>query len=317
MDRTVTVANICLTLIVSTAAGWLAAREAAPVATVAPEPSVDSVELARLRQIDAALAGVDTRTSAAPAWQAEQLPPVDAPAREPRLRALADDGNAYAAKELSELLKRCRFYQPRTQRELDVVASQLAVVQAQIAEARVEAIENALDTELPAAVIDEVDMAEVIIADELKREHECAGVDTRMAAREWFDWYERAAGLGHPDAQTTYWQEMLRTHTAITAAELVRRKQLARTFLSSALGRGDAEALDAWSKVHRRGLFGEPDPTLAHAYLLAYVRSAAVGLAERMLLGAAADRAGQALSPAQRRLAEQLGKEIHQRCCRG
>ena len=294
--------------------GWIA-HGVRPAPPPAPE---DIVAPAKARRAEAlladGLAGGNTtaKVITAPAWQAEQLPPADAPARAATLRALADEGNAYAAHAYAEVLEECRFYRPASPEEVDKRIASRAVLQTQLQRAQVESIEKALDTDLPEPPADDLAAAKHLLNEEERLAHTCAGVDAALAQAEWSHWFEQAAALGHPDAQVGYLESLVLRDWA-HPAERARRKAQARTYLAAAMSRGDARALTVWAEALARGVYAEPDAFLAYAFTIAGVQSA--GLAQRAMFSLVTSRQHPVLSASEVRAAKALGREIHQRCC--
>lgn len=284
-----------------------------------PSPATDGVADATKRRADALLADGTAGTGtagvpAAPPWQAEQLPPADTPDRAAALRALAEDGNAYAAYEYAGVLEECRRYRPASREEVDERIASRAVLQTQLQRMYVESMEKALDTDLPDPPTDDLQVAKTLLSEEQRLAVACANVDQGMAEAEWSHWLEQAAALGHPDAQLAYLDKLV-VQDWTHPAERARRKAKARAYLAAAMSRGDARALQQWAKAYAQGVYAEPDAFLAYAFTIASLQSAS--FAERTAFGLLANRPHPVLSPDEVRAARALGREIHARCCSG
>lgn len=256
-----------------------------------------------------------TVPAVAPAWQAAQLPSADSPDRFQRLQALADQGNAHAAFEMAQLLRDCPFHGSLSNERIDELAAGNAARVVERIERERSQLETELGTDLAAPRPDGVMIAESRIEALRERRDACKGVDPPEHHDDWLLAMERAALLGHPQAQLAYASTAL--FRPADVAEVARRKPLVRQFLSAALQRGEPDALLAWSRMQQHGYFGEPDMALGFAYLLAWTRHPGHPLHERMVMAAAlaGSPVGQHLSPEEIRHAQALAGVILERCC--
>jgi TPR repeat protein len=117
-----------------------------------------------------------------------------------------------------------------------------------------------------------------------QKRRDCKGVSGLDEANAWklaFQWIERAAALGDPDAQAVYGTLAFSdfdTRNALVDAEKMRdRKQLATDYLQRALARGDGLALIQMAGRYQDGLLFPPDPEKAYAYVWAYSLTARAG----------------------------------------
>lgn len=270
-------------------------------------------------QLTATRAGVpQTRTErpdmkAQLASQRTQLPSLGEPGYVQELERLAP-GNAYAAYELSELVRRCSFLERISVEDIDAIAATRAARAMAAEEAVAEQIENDHGVSLPTSSFSEgVDRAEREAAQLARTRSHCSSVAANGKSA--FELLQQAASLGHPASQLGYWRAALYGRADISAYP--ERKTLAIRFLSEALGRGEPQALLALAQIHREGLVGPPDPVLAHAFLVAYSKAPQHGFLEQALATASvmrhASEAG--ISQGDLALARALGAEIVERCC--
>ena len=120
----------------------------------------------------------------------------------------------------------------------------------------------------------------------------------------------------------------------ITYAELIEAKQIAASGLQDSLARGDIRALGAIGATYENGVFSEPDPYLAYAYMYAASQTPDADLATLPWVGKnlfsvmangirtqdyysrTLSRLGASLSPERQAEARQLGLELYAQCCK-
>jgi hypothetical protein len=163
---------------------------------------------------------------------------------------------------------------------------------------------------------------------------QCTGVDTKVA-KNWLAWQQRAAALGNPEAELTYWQLVLQRADALDLQGIVQDKQIAITALQNSLSRGDSRALAAIGEVLEDGMFAEPDPYLAYAHFYAasqapyadmnslpwiggnFMSMLMWGSNTQRYLQQHLDSNGSSLNAAQQLAAQQLGADLFRQCCQG
>ena len=189
-----------------------------------------------------------------------------------QLEQLAQAGNAAAAAALAQGFRDCQFFRPATSEQEataqveDAAARELAFTDQLADEVQRIAAQQGKQVDIPR------DSARAALQRQLQAQHEqsvrCTGVDPD-AARNWPFWAQRAAQLGDLDAELSFWQLMIQHADVSTPDELVAQKRIALDALQDALHRGDPRALAAIGKTLALGLFAEPDPYAAYAYLSA------------------------------------------------
>jgi hypothetical protein len=154
-----------------------------------------------------------------------------------------------------------------------------------------------------------------------QKRRDCKGVSGLDEADGWklaFQWIERAAALGDPDAQAVYGTLAFSdfdTRNALVDAEKMRdRKQLATDYLQRALAQGDGLALIQMAGRYQDGLLFPPDPEKAYAYVWAYSLTPRAGDIVSGLLDELLVQRGAQLDEAARERARLEGQRLAT-CC--
>lgn len=188
------------------------------------------------------------------------------------LERMAGLGDAQAAARLAAGYRRCQFVEQHVdaaeleKRSIERTATGLEMTEHLASRITAQARKQGVDIELPKA--DPVKVYEADLASQKSEQVDCAGVDGGKA-QAWFDWYERAAGLGDPDAEVGYWHEAFSNASIVDLDHIAQRREIATAALRHALGRGDARALAGVGELLALGYLDEPDPAAAYAYFYA------------------------------------------------
>jgi hypothetical protein len=255
------------------------------------------------------------------------------------LEKLANAGNADAAFALSNGFRNCQFFEPlKDDAETGRRAEEKAVFQLGILDQIVDQTKEAAAKQgKKVENVPEISSQQVYEAnlrDVQEQVRQCSGIDTNLA-KQWIKWQKLAAELGDTDAELSYWRSVVQAADVRSLDELIEDKQVASTALEDSFLRGDSRALIAVGAVLEDGVFSEPDPYLAYAYLFAasQVPSADIdtlpwvgrNLFERIGSGSSTqsyikrlmDRAAANLSPTQQLDAQSLGIDLFRQCCQG
>lgn len=257
----------------------------------------------------------------------------------PELKRLADTGDADAAYALAKGYRACEFFVPPkdstevAQRAEDSTVMQLNVVDQIVDQATSAAKKQGKSIgkvpEIPALSV----YQENLRASQ-EQIRQCADVDVN-AAKDWMNWQRRAAELGNPEAELTFWLSVLQHADGLSLEDLIQDKQVAIAALQDAVSRGDPRALVAIGEVLEDGMFAEPDPYLAYAYFYAasqapyanintlpwvgqgFLQLLTAGRNTQQYVQRHLDRTGSSLSAAQQLAAQQLGLDLFRKCCQG
>jgi hypothetical protein len=189
------------------------------------------------------------------------------------LKRRAEVGDASAALALANGYRDCEYYQPpKDDAELNAraeeqTAGSLSAYDQIVDQVKERAAQNGVDPpKIPK--VETMDVYDKTLKAEREHRDRCSGVPP-ADARQWRDWYGRAAALGDVKAQVGYWNFAFQ-HASVEPLDEVRREKAdAATYLDRALAAGDPRALGAIGQVFLSGYYDDPDPFMAHAYFFA------------------------------------------------
>lgn len=278
--------------------------------------------------------------SAKPTARTPAQPPPEGPfgATIDELKRRAETGDASAALALAKGYRECEYYQPpKDDAELDQrveesTASSLSLYDQIVDQVKERAAQNGVDPpKIPK--VESMQVYHEHMKSETEQRDRCRGVQV-ADARQWRDWYGRAAALGDIEAEIGYWNFAFQRASVVPLDEVRDIKADAADYLDRALAAGDPRALGAIAEVFRGGYYDEPDPFMAHAYYYAASLAPSAPIETIPWTGTGLLRltsgndtasyygrwlatTASALDPAARVEAERLGASLYASCCGG
>ena len=221
------------------------------------------------------------------------------------LESSANAGDAEAAYRLGHVVARCMSYEPVSDNAFDDMIAKASVMFGR-------------SLRIGGRAIDDQDLLDVFLYSKDELDRTCAGTgELRRSGRvgDAYSWIHRAAELGHTGAMAEYADHALTefgSHADLLdhAAEVARRREIARKMLDQALRSGEPKALAAMAKAHGDAGLLRRDRIRALAYWNAYQETT-----EGLALPPGLQRMGdehyrRALDATQQSRAERLSVEI-------
>ena len=258
------------------------------------------------------------------------------------LKRRVEAGDSGAAVVLAKGLRICRYYRPpKNPEELQQRLEEITVNELGMADQLADFVkQHAEGSGVDASKLPKLEAMQVYnehLRTETEHADNCRGVDA-ADAKQWGNWYLRAAELGDADAEVTYWRVVTDQSAYLPLEELPPQKAAMEDFLQRALARGDWRALAAIGELYSQGWLAEPDPFYSHAYFFAAAQAPEVSIFELPWMGdwlgpglgilytgntthtyfsRELQRTGAELDPQQIAESEQLGVALYAQCCGG